>query len=272
MRTPTHNSYGTILTALAMLVLSSGCGQMSAQDNSVTAVPVTCPACEPVGTNGTLPTAPAGTNNTGTGTNPSTTGFQSGSTVVLNATGGALAGMFYNSLPNNPQNIRINLNTGRPGQEVIISYVENNNVVSAALGSRHPYNPGVQDTSYNGWTNDGNNPVWKGFFQDGYGAVVVVLDSAIGTGDGSANQLGGSIYFQNFPQTVYPNSPYAPAQGSEKLCWKITLGPFDCRTFLVGDNLVINSSLHPNNKGANAVSYYQLLGTFAGIDRGAAGL
>ncbi len=210
------------------------------------------------------------TTTTGTGTDPSVTGL-SGSTVTLTATGSALSSMFYQSLPNNPKNIRLSLDTTRIGSEVTIAYDANGYTTQAKLGSVHPWS-GHQNSQYNGWTNDGTSTLWKGFYQDAYGTVVVVIDKNQSTGDGNAGSIGGEIYFQNFPQSTYPNSPYAPQQGPTKMCWEITLGPYDCRTFLVGDNVAMNSARYPNNRGPNATSYYQQLGTFTGLSRSAAGI
>jgi hypothetical protein len=263
-------NYKLLLIATAFL-MNAGCGKFQGNSSDTAIVPVdpsatTCRACtDPTA----LPGAPTGT---GVGTDPTVTGFPSGSTAAFTADGGALAQMFYNSVPNNPTNVRINLNTGRRGQEIIISYEEGGRTVEAALGSVHPYNAAVSSTRYNGWTNDGNTQVWKGVYQDGYGAVIVVIDGQIGTGDGNSNLLSGSVWFQNFPSTVYPNAPYGAQQGDLKTCWEIVRGPYDCRSFLVGNNMVMNSSLFPTTHGGNAVNPYQKLGNFFGLSRSAAGL
>lgn len=254
--------------------MTAGCAEektVLAPSGATPIVPDTsCRGCDPGGGTGVdaIPGAP-----TGTGTNPAQTGYDSGSTATLNVSGGTstLAKMFYNSVPNSPSNIRINIDVNRAGEEVIISYIDNGKVVEAAFGSRHPYNGNVSSTRYNGWTTNGATPVWKAIYQDSYGAVVLIIDRYLGLGDGNAQLLGGSIYFQNFPQVRYPYSPYAPYQGSEKMCWDITLGPYDCRTFLVGSDVVMSSSLYPNNKGPNALQNYQKLGDFDGIVRAASG-
>lgn len=255
----------------AALLLTAGCASEKAAP--LPADPGTpggtcrgCTAPTPTDTGGTVPDAP-----TGTGTNPTQTGYDSGATATLEASTSMLAAMFYNSVPNNPTNIRINIDLNRTGEEVIISYMDNGQIHEAALGTVHPYNTSIRGSRYNGWTTNGSSPVWKGFFQDGYGAIVVVVDRYLGIGDGNAQMLGGSVWFQNFPEARYPSTQYAPFQGSEKMCWEIVRGPYDCRTFLVNNAVTMNSSLYPNNIGPNAVQSYRKLGEFNGIARGAAG-
>ena len=255
-----------------MLMMSAGCGQMSSDTDAEQAAAVVCTTCIATDPDGTIPDSTASAANTGLGTDPTTTGYASGSTVQLNNTASTLVEMFYNSQPVSATNVRLNISTSRVGQEAIISFVENGSLIQSALGSEHPYTRGLYNTKYNGWYTIAGNSVWKAFYQDGFGSIAIVLDGAVSQGDGQVLSLSGSIWFQNFPQTVYPESPYAPAQGSEKLCWEITLGPFDCRTYIVGNNVDPSSSLYPNNQGPNAQNGYQKLGDFTGLDRTAAGL
>ena len=246
-----------VASSLAMSLI--GCGANQAASTSTTAAATS--------TSGITTTV---TTTTGLGTDSSVTGL-SGSTVTLAVTGSALSSMFYQSLPNNPTNIRLSLDTTRVGSEVIIAYEANGQTTQASLGTVHPWSS-HQNSQYNGWTTSGSTAVWKGFFQDAYGAVVVVIDQNQSTGDGNTGLIGGEIYYQNFPESTYPNSLYAPAQGPTKMCWEITAGPYDCRTFLVGDSVSMSSTLYPTNRGANATSYYQQLGTFTGLSRSAAGI
>jgi len=118
----------------------------------------------------------------------------------------------------------------------------------------------------------GSTPVWKGFFEDKYGAIVVVIDRTLSLGDGQAAQfIGGSIWFQNFPEVTYPYSPYASRQGILKTCWEITMGPYDCRTFLDDGKVRLTTSLYPNNRGPDALQNYRKLGEFNGLSRASAG-
>jgi hypothetical protein len=214
-----------------------------------------------LGTNGgTTPTTPTNTNS-----------YSSGSTVSLSTDISKLSGLFFNSIPNNPQNVQVNIDLTRTSDAIIISYQENGVTKEAAFGSNHPY-ASVSSSLSSGWFTHSGKPWWKGFFQDTYGAIVVVIDSTVNTGDGSPAQfVGGRIYYQNFNQ-YWPNNPF---QGSQKMCWEITYGPYDCRTFLVGDSINMSSSQYPNNAGpipSESGRYYQELGRFTGLSRVAAGL
>ena len=101
---------------------------------------------------------------------------------------------------------------------------------------------------------------------------MVVVDSVTSgnqTGDGNPTGLGGSIWFQNFGQD-------GAIQGPALMCWDIQIGPFDCRTFLVGgtgDNGVVGttSALYPNNAGDQRPAY-QRLGRFLGLSQSGAGM
>lgn len=275
-------SWGVILIVAGSLLLNGCASEKQAAD--APASPTTPSGTDGRDNGGTttdtngdgIPDAP-----TGTGETPSQTGFSSGSTATMNASTGQLARMFVNSYPNNPQNVRVNIDLRRTRDAIIISYVDNGREVRAGLGTLHPCDydgrygaytygcqPGRTNAQFNGWVNQGGQSVWKGFFQDQYGAIVVVVDKMLSQGDGQpGNILGGSIWFQNFSR-AYPNAPY---QGSNKMCWEITMGPYDCRSFLVSGNVQMASSFYPNNKGPNASMNYEMLGEFAGISRSAAG-
>lgn len=255
----------------AALVLTASCAKEKQAQPLVAPAGVTpdvsCRGgCPPMtGGDTTLPDAPAGT-----GEDPTKTGYDSGSTAALELAGGTstLSQMFYNSVPNSPKNVRINIDFRRQVDAVIVSYVDNGRVVEAGFGTVHPYS-GVSNAKFNGWVNQDGKNVWKGFFQDQYGAVVLILDRFLSQGDGQpAKILGGSLWFQNFNRYA----PNAPLQGNLKMCWEISLGPYDCRTFLVGNNVQMTSSQYPNNKGPNANMHYQKLGDFDGIAASAAGL
>jgi hypothetical protein len=206
---------------------------------------------------------------TGTGTDPGTTGYSSGSTASLTLNGSALGRMFYNSQPVSPTNPRINIDLSSNTEAVIVSYVENGKLHEAAFGTKNP-NPSstVSNQIYNGWVTEDSTNVWKGFFQDEFGAIVLVLDKSLSQTDGTATSiLGGSIWFQNFQQSPYQN----PLQGPLKMCWEITAGPYDCRTFMVGSTVNVTSSMYPNNYGPNKVVGYEKLGDFGGISRASSG-
>jgi|GEM_PF-1115100 len=220
-----------------------------------------------------IPDAP-----TGTGTSPSQTGYAYGSTASIVLNGSALGRMFYNSQPVHPTNPRINIDLHSNSESVTVSYVENGILHEAAFGTQHPNVASYSNAMYNGWVNQSGTNVWKGFFQDAYGAIVLVIDKSISQSDGTSQMIvGGSVWFQNFQQSYYQN----PIQGPLKMCWEITAGPYDCRSFLVpnpGGNAYnqvkvdMTSSLYPTTYGPNKTTAYEKLGDFGGIDRTAAGL
>ena len=255
---------------LTTMLALSGCAKENKPATASAPPPVTSDcsrgACDP-GPGGTLPTPPPGGGGGGGGG-----GTYSGATATLTASAGALAQMFFNSHPNNPQQVRINVDMSRKSDIVVISFVDGGRVIAAGMGVVHPYS-GVTNQSLNGWVSHNSTPVYKGFFQDQYGAVVLVIDKTVNTGDGTpAAFVGGSVFFQNF-DNGYPNNPL---QGPNLMCWQITYGPYDCRTFIVpggvGGTVNMTSSLYPNNKGETRTVNYQKLGDFIGLSRAAAGL
>lgn len=256
----------TIGAALSALALGSGCASQSGSGNSSSSTNTAA------GTSA-VPNAP------GSSSSSSTSGsFQSGSTVTLNLTSGitGLSNLVANIPPslvppvNSPTDIQLNVYTGDATNTVIVNYVDNGTPVNISFGSIHPYNPNVSDTSLNGWvTNPDGSVSWKAFYQNEYGAIVLILNSPVLLGDGQpSNTYSGSIWFQPFNQY----SPKNPYQGDIKMCWQITAGPYDCRTFIQGNSVVPGSSLYPNNHGPNRSSGYQKLGTFSGLSLSDAGI
>ncbi len=250
---------GLMIAALIALV---GCASEKQGPPSTSApATTTCGAAE-------CTTAVTGSTPVGTGTDPATTGYSSGSTVSLQLNGSALGRMFYNSKPVSPTNVRMNLDLTSNSDSVIVSYIENGILHEAAFGTQHPTSS-ASNAMYNGWVSQNGQNVWKGFFQDAYGAIVLVIDKSLNAGDGTAaNVLGGSIWFENFQESNYQN----PVQGPLKMCWEITAGPYDCRTFIVGSSVVVTSSLYPNNHGPNKSIGYEKLADFGGLDRTASHL
>lgn len=194
------------------------------------------------------------------------------SNVTLNASSAALNAMFFKSGASNPSNIQFAMNTYNSGAgyagNVTISYTDSSGSHSDTLSTTHPSYPSTSNAQYNVWL---NSTQWHGFFQDLYGAVVVVIDGSSSTGDGAVGNLSGSVWFQNFGQSG--------AQGPLRMCWQIdpvegaSTTPYDCRTFLTSfaDGSMPNttSSLYPNNQGQGRPAYVKL-GTFDGLGQTAA--
>jgi hypothetical protein len=248
-----------MLMAIAILTGAVGCAKDSGTSN-VNACIGRCDGSLPIGTGGT-----------GTGIDPSQTGY-TGSTVPLTNSSG-LYDFFYLSQPRQPTNVRINIDMARPRDSVIVSYTDaaTGRYVEAAVGTIHPQS-GFQSAIYNGWTQENGRSVYKGFFQDAYGALIVIINRTSSMGDGQpGTQIGGEVWYQNFP-TGYQ---YAPVQGPEKMCWEITMGPYDCRSFILFpgnkyERVVTNSATTPTTKGPDAPRYYNKLGEFDGINATAA--
>ncbi|HVK61565.1 MAG TPA: hypothetical protein VM432_08450 [Bdellovibrionales bacterium] len=265
-------TWGTILIATALL-MNAGCASEKAKSLAKTPTETTTDT----DSNTEVPGAP-----TGTGNDPDETGFESGSTAEFTVSGGVstMKELFYNwptgsaCNTSTPKDFRVNIDMNRvlssdPAERaVIVSYMANGTRCQASFGGVHPDNPGVSSTIHNKVYTHNGKTVYKAFLQDRYTAVVIIIDQMIGQGDGQLGDiLGGEIWFQNFDK-AYPKNPI---QGPLKMCWDITMGNHDCRTFMVGSAVDPSSSYYPNNKGPNQVNSYKKLGTFYGISRDHAG-
>ncbi len=252
----------TILFAAHFFV---SCAQSGGGDVAPAANPLATPLGTNRGATGTAPAVPGAPGNTSTS--------NSGNTVTLNASAGALNAMFFQSGATNPRSITMTMSTYNGGSgyagNVSISYIDDHGNHGTTLSTTHPTYGSTSNAEYNVWL---NSTQWHGFFQDAYGAIVVVIDHAVGLGDGGSKMLGGSVYFQNFGPRSAPQGPY-------RMCWQInpvegaSTAPYDCRTFLTsfadGSLPVTTSSLLPNNSGQGRPAY-SLLGTFEGLNQQAA--
>ena len=156
---------------------------------------------------------------------------------------------------------------------------------TANAGIKNMYK-GKHHAIYNKWYTDTTTGkrVFHGFFEDDFGAVMLVVEDSIDQGDGAgATQMTGSIWFKN-----YYNTPYPRYQTKDVVpCWFITAGGYDCRTLLVkvgsdkdGDIQTTSALLptaskyapgadtHPYHQGQDAgpARGWKKLGTFNGLD------
>ncbi|WP_413584498.1 hypothetical protein [Bdellovibrio sp. HCB274] len=216
---------------------------------------------------GTIPTSPDGSTGTDTGTGNTTTysneaKFTPVSMNELNA--------YVGTRPlNDPQDIKLKVqltqvgSTGRYAGSVSLSYTDTGlrytGTFSTDSGKNASYS-GLKDNNtleaeYNRWFTSGGKSVFTGFFQDQWGAVVLVIDNAVSQGDvsgGGGVIVTGSLYYKNFAQSYAQQSPY-------RKCWFIYDGPYNCRA-----GAVINkSAVYPGDG-------YKKLGTFSGISKTAA--
>ncbi len=107
---------------------------------------------------------------------------------------------------------------------------------------------------YNYWYTDKKleKKVFKAFFQDEEGPIILIIDKIKSVGDGQEPKVGsGSLWFKRFPA--------AQASQSPTVCWLISKGPFDCRPWKSGKKLDVERSITPDNG-------YKKLGTFENLD------
>jgi hypothetical protein len=207
---------------------------------------------------------------------------------------------------NNPKNANISVRLFKAGDVagnggyagvVQFAYEDNGQYYVGRFTTNDSYNPtgstanaGTRYTNwhhaaYNKWFNYGGKRLFHGFFEDEYGAIMLIVEDNLDQGDGAgSSQVTGSIWFKN-----YYNSPYPRYQTKDVLpCWFITAGPYDCRTFLVktaatgkdGDVQTTSALLptqslyapgadtHPYHQGADAgpARGWKKIGSFSGLD------
>ncbi len=213
--------------------------------------------------NGALPLPPGSGGNTGGDTSK----VGDNEVDMSNVSNASLGEMFFKSPINKPQNLRFGMDVSKQGDgyggNVWVTFEDGGVTRKAMMSTRHPSYPGTANTKHNIWFDYNGKNAFHGFFQDLYGAMVIVIDSTIDLGDGQPSALvGGSVWFQNFGPVGI--------QGPLKMCWEISIGPFDCRTFLVGSKVVTASALYPNNYGNDSIpdrQPYRKLGDFGGMLR-----
>jgi len=122
----------------------------------------------------------------------------------------------------------------------------------------------TRDIRFNKFVTTNGKLHFKAFFQDQYGAIVLVGDAVTDTGYAS-----GRVYYHNFPQT-------AAVQGPNEKCWNITRGPYDCRDFLINiddeghstsdiHEMIVSTGESMNPYRVDGEAYYKLLGRFSGL-------
>ena len=237
---------------IALLALGNGCS--SKKNNE-----------EPVAPTGTgAPVTPDGT---GTAPTDCSVGTSSGNSVCLAITSFQQLSYYVATHPlNDPSDLRLTVDlndtgNGRYAGSVRISYTDNgqsfNGVFTAESGKNTKIGgtyDGYNKNEFNRWfTYQGRN-VFSGFFQDQYGAIVLVIENVLDTGDGSgAGYLNGSVWYLNWAQgTASYNDTQTP-------CWFLTRGPYNCQS----QTVMNKSDLYPSDG-------YRKLGTFTGLSKSAA--
>lgn len=205
-------------------------------------------------------------------TNPDFWGAYPGDTVPLQVDDAQAWWQFSNVPLNWTQNIRlyVHLIESEPNcwdGWVMIGYQEGSQTRWAYFTSKHPLGYERVRVSYKNWYKNlrtcafnqffdyQGKRVFHGFFQDAYGAVVIVFDDILDTNDGYGATLSGQLYFKNFRQAPAPQ--YAGGDGEQ--CWfLLPPSPYECGTFKVGEKVVTTSALYPGDG-------YRRLGSFQGI-------
>jgi hypothetical protein len=243
-----------ILILASLALLGMGCAkEMKAGDNAV--------ATPPPVVNPTFPVnAPPGQGAGTAGDN-----WTYGSTAAFKPASMEIFNTYVGTHPiNNPTNIKLNVNVldvggGHFGGQVKLAYDDAGQHFEgyfvAGTGTNQSFESygtnkdvGLYHAQYNTWFNNGKN--FSGYFQDSYGAIVLVVDSVMNQGDGQGSSIvGGSIWFKNFTKQMN-------IQGPQRYCWFIYTGPYVCRSTTVMDK----SNPFPSDG-------YRLLGTFSGLSK-----
>ncbi len=272
----------------ASLMLSVACAKKSDGGGSST----------PDGTT-TSPTTP-GTPTVRDVDGPRGAGFAAGATAALQIDSMAALTSYVATHPvNNPQDIRISVKlhdagTNQYAGDIYISYYDNGQYYTGHFVTDDGQNPtgntassgtiypGAKHAAYNNWFTWNGAAAFHGFYQDSYGAIMLIVDQAIDQGDGSgASEVSGSIWFKNFANSQAMANPQSIP------CWFITQGPYDCRTFLVNNgkdygNINQTTALYPTQSqwytSRSTHPYipeepargWRRLGTFSGLNKGKA--
>ncbi len=245
-----------------MSILGLGCAKKSEGDQAAVIPPVSGGALTP----GTP---------SGTGSDRGAD-WNSGATAVLNVDA-PIATTLNNYAAthpvNDPTDIRISVNLKNVGSsvdgenktigKVFISYLDNNLYYNGRfytqdltnptgnLATSGTYYPGWHHAAYNTWFVDPRTQKrsFHGFYQDQYGAVMIIIDNVSDQGDGAGATSGsGSIWFKNFAQSQYTDCGTKSGSfswpASSNSCqgiwvvpsWFRINGPYDTRTFLEDAN------------------------------------
>lgn len=179
-------------------------------------------------------------------------------------------------IPNSPSEFKINIDlrdvdsstaTAAYGGTVRIYYKE----LTSSGSYIYPY-PGTfvsgntaTEAMYNKFVTQGNATLFKAFFEDMAGGLIIVVDSIDDLGLWS-----GKVFFKNFQCNRNPGDP--PCNPVKpKRCWFISIGPYDCAAFKTG-RLITNSSSslygswEINTSIRTYPEDYTLLGTFQDLD------
>lgn len=241
-----------LIGLLVLMALTGvGCGQGSQfQSNNNNVIPPS------VTNDGTIPVSPDGNGTTATPIGSKTVAFEPVSIAEFSS----YVGLHPLNAPKD-FTLTVDLSeveNGRYGGNVKISYIDSgvsyNGNFDAGSGTNADL-PGLKDkglleAEYNRWFIIDGKYYFSAFFQDPYGAIVLVFDNYVNQGDAQGSGLiSGRVYYKNFAQSYAQQSPY-------RKCWYIYAGPFNCRA----DAVMNKSSVYPGDG-------YRLLGKFSGLSK-----
>lgn len=164
---------------------------------------------------------------------------------------------------NAPTNFKVNVNMrdmggGRYAGKLMLSYDDVGRHYSPVFETGESLNQDLDygtynnypEYAYNIWFTHQGRKAFSAYFQDSYGAVVLVIDNYVDAGDAQGGGLvTGSIWYKNFATSF-------ATQGPARKCWFITLGPYQCGTAPIYNK----SALYPADG-------YRKLGTFGGMNK-----
>lgn len=197
--------------------------------------------------------------------------FPSGATASFTVDSNFAISQFLKRPVNEVEDMVVNIDVTDVGGGIYcgvlrIAYTENNIRIADEFTS----GDSAFDCQHNRFFFDSVGEVWHGFFRDSFGTVVVVVDEVTDLGDGASTGLvSGELYFKNFD--IGPLTGPPPFGGSciagfgcaDTEPWFVTLGPYETRTFLVGDEIDTTSAVYPS-----AADGFALLGAFSSLNRG----
>lgn len=211
------------------------------------------------------PTPPSGT---GDSTDSSVTGYGTNSVQFIPVSYEEMNSYVATHPLNAPSNFKVTVDLTAKGSSryagtVKLSYDDNGIHYVGVFDSGSNANPDLSYSPYNG--SDGwweyafnywmSSTIFSGYFQDAYGAIVLIVDGTTttnqGDGQGGEAMLTGSVWYRNFAQSQAP-------QGPSRKCWFITTGPYNCQSNIVNKKSATNYL---------PTDTYRKLGTFTGLAR-----
>lgn len=139
------------------------------------------------------------------------------------------------------------------------------------------YNYVYPDESGNPANGEPQKYVWKAFFQDEFGSLLVILTEGEKVDECSSSDnceeevffslVNGAVYYRNWPANK-GQGPLPP-----KKCWLVATGPYDCRTWKSGSKIDLARAVEPDGtaarfdkRGTYIYNEYVKLGTFKDLD------